>query len=166
MSLIIQQATQSRPTINNALMGRLEVLLFTYKKTPSLGQVIGALEAYTRQDEANTTQPTPTPTPPTMDFHHMNMQRELGGSDVDKTFMEDAVDPAAFRAIIKGTCHLCKQPGHFAKNCPRDTKPNHPMRGTNNQFQAYYPILAPSNMTPAAISTFPPNTVADQYRPR
>ncbi|MBW0475938.1 hypothetical protein O181_015653 [Austropuccinia psidii MF-1] len=166
MGLIIQQATRSRPTINNALMGRLEVLLSTYKKTPSLGQVIGALEACTRQDEANTIQPTPTPTPPTMDFHHMNIQRELGGSDGDQTFMEDAVDPAAFRAIIKGTCHLCKQPGHFAKNCPRDAKPNHAMRGTNNQFQAYYPILAPSNMTPNTISTFPPNTVADRYRPR
>ncbi|MBW0553930.1 hypothetical protein O181_093645, partial [Austropuccinia psidii MF-1] len=101
MGLIIQQATQSRLTINNALMGRLEVLLSTYEKTPSLGQVIGALEACTWQDEANNIQPTPT-----MDFHHMNMQWELGGSDGDETFMEDAVDPAAFRAIIKGTCHL------------------------------------------------------------
>ncbi|MBW0523704.1 hypothetical protein O181_063419 [Austropuccinia psidii MF-1] len=150
LGLIIQQATQSRPAINTSLMGRLEVLILTYERTPNLGQVIGALEACTQQDEANNIQAK------TMDFNHLDVQGELGSSKVDGTFAEDSMDPAAFWAIIRGTCHLCKQPGHFARNCPRGMKPTQHTRSTNNHFQAYYPILAPSNMNPTSIPTMTP----------
>ncbi|MBW0492941.1 hypothetical protein O181_032656 [Austropuccinia psidii MF-1] len=166
LSLIIQQATQSRPAINTALMSRLEMLLLTYERTPNLGQVIGALEACTRQDKVSNVQANPVPTPKTMDFNHLDIQGDLGGSEVGEAFSEETIDPAAFQAIIKGTCHLCKQPGHFARNCPRSMKTAQHTRGSNNHFQAYYPILAPSNMNPTTIPTMTPNTVADHYRPQ
>ncbi|MBW0463381.1 hypothetical protein O181_003096 [Austropuccinia psidii MF-1] len=166
MGLIIKQATQSQPEINNALMGRLEVLLSTYEKTPNLGKVIGALEACTWQDKASNKQTNPTPTPQTMDFNHLNIQRELGNSKTGGKFAEDAVDPVAFLAIIRVTCHLCKQPGHFARNCPKSMKLTQPTCGANNHFQAYYPILETSNMNPTAILTMTPSTAANQYQPQ
>ncbi|MBW0472548.1 hypothetical protein O181_012263 [Austropuccinia psidii MF-1] len=110
MGLIIQKATQSRPAINTALMGRLEVSLATYNKTPNLDQVIEALEACTCKDETNTTPEMTTTAPQGMDFHHLNLQggHEMSEIGTDGSFAEDNVDPAALHAIIKGTCHLYK----------------------------------------------------------
>ncbi|MBW0463648.1 hypothetical protein O181_003363 [Austropuccinia psidii MF-1] len=110
-------------------------------------------------------QTTSTPTPQEMDFHHLDLQGGQGMSEVntDEPFAEDTGDPTAFWAIIKGICHLCKQPGHFARSCPRGMKNTQPTCGGKNQFQVYYPILAPSNMNPTTISTMIPNALADQY---
>ncbi|MBW0484809.1 hypothetical protein O181_024524 [Austropuccinia psidii MF-1] len=165
MGMIIKQATQSRPAINTGLIGRFEVLLSTYEKTPNLGQVIGALEACFWQDEANNAPTNTPPTPQAMDFNHLNIQGKLGTSETDGTFAEDNMDPVVFRAIIRGMCHPCKKPGHFARNYPKGMKPTQPTYSNNNHFQEYCPILAPSNMNPTAIPTMTPSTVADRYRP-
>ncbi|MBW0521895.1 hypothetical protein O181_061610 [Austropuccinia psidii MF-1] len=60
-------------------------------------------------------------------------------------YNDNAIDPAALKTVIRGICHNCKKPGHFACKCwaKKDTTQQAPLNANVPQFQAYYPIITP-----------------------
>ncbi|MBW0477744.1 hypothetical protein O181_017459, partial [Austropuccinia psidii MF-1] len=165
LGLLLQQATTSQPAINTLLQNKLEAIVMTYGQTPNFGQIVSALEACTRQVTA---QQAVEATKTTMiNLQQLTMDDTTSLADIgqEKDFTPDHFDPEILRTVVRGTCHLCKQPGHFARNCPcRQRRPTN--SDNSQQFQAYYPVLAPTTMKPTALDTLPNKVPPDLYRPR
>ncbi|MBW0503499.1 hypothetical protein O181_043214 [Austropuccinia psidii MF-1] len=160
LGLLLQQATTSQPAINTLLKNKLEPIVTTYGQTPNFGQIVSALEACTRQVTAQ--QAVEATKTNTINLQQLTMDDTTSLADIgqEKDFTPDDLDPEILRTVVRGTCHLCKQPGHFVRNCP------HGKRWLTNsdssqQFQAYYPILAPT-----VLDTLPNKAPPDLYRPR
>ncbi|MBW0513755.1 hypothetical protein O181_053470 [Austropuccinia psidii MF-1] len=58
---------------------------------------------------------------------------------------EDSIDPVALKTAIRGICHNCKKPGHFARECQAKKGNAQRVHPNDNmpQFRAYYPIITP-----------------------
>ncbi|MBW0574674.1 hypothetical protein O181_114389 [Austropuccinia psidii MF-1] len=82
----------------------------------------------------------------------------------EKGFTPDGFDPEALCAVIRGTCHLCQQPGHFARNF-LNVKRNRTDSNNSQKFQAYHPILGPMAANLTIINTAPPAQKAKLYCP-
>ncbi|MBW0543276.1 hypothetical protein O181_082991 [Austropuccinia psidii MF-1] len=170
LGVLLQNATCCRPTINDLVMNKLESIVSTYGQPPNLGQVIAAIESSTQQvlsqKEMSTPDKTSLPTFQKLSTADDGDAEEMGNNE----FLEGSFDPEALRAIVRGTCHLCKQQGHFARNCPKNKRATQEPNQNTNLFRAYYPILAPSSMQPQATNTAPvqqlPSARPDLYRPR
>ncbi|MBW0488257.1 hypothetical protein O181_027972 [Austropuccinia psidii MF-1] len=168
LGLLLQHATTSQPVINTLLQNKLKVIVTTYGQTPNFGQIVSALEACTRQVTAQ--QAVEAMKTNTINLQQLTMDDTTSLTDIgqEKDFTPDDFDPEILCTVGRGTCHLCKQPSHFARNCPRGQR-----RSTNSnnsqQFQAYYLILAPMTMKPMVLDTLrnkaPPDLYQPQYKP-
>ncbi|MBW0527762.1 hypothetical protein O181_067477 [Austropuccinia psidii MF-1] len=81
-----------------------------------------------------------------------------------KGFTPDGFDPEALRAVIRGTCHLCQQPGHFARTF-LNVKKNRTYSNNSQKFQDYHPILEPMAAKLTIINTAPPAQKSKLYCP-
>ncbi|MBW0531775.1 hypothetical protein O181_071490 [Austropuccinia psidii MF-1] len=165
LGLLLKHAKTSQPAINTLLQNKLKAIVTTYGQTPNFGQIVSALEACTRQVTAQ--QAVEATKANTINLQQLTMDDMTALTDIrqEKDFTPDNFDPKIICTVVQGTCHLCKQPGQFARNCPCGQK-----RLTNSdnsqQFQAYYPIMAPMTMKPTVLNTLPNKAPPDLYQPR
>ncbi|MBW0503569.1 hypothetical protein O181_043284 [Austropuccinia psidii MF-1] len=142
-------------------MSNLEAIVSTYSQPPNLGQVIAAIESSTQQVTSQKKMVTPSKLS-LLTFQKVHV---IG----DDRFLGSAINPEALRTMVHGTCHLCKQQGHFARNFPKSAKKAQE-QDQNTMFQAYYPILAPSSMQLRATNMVPvhqpPSMRPDLYQPQ
>ncbi|MBW0536585.1 hypothetical protein O181_076300 [Austropuccinia psidii MF-1] len=164
LGLLLQHATTSQPAINTLLQNKLNAIIMTYGQTPNFGKIVSALEACTRQvTEQQAVEATKTNA---INLQQLTMVNTTALTDTgqEKDFTPDDFDPKILCTVVQGTCHLCKQPGNFARNCPCGQK-----RSTNSnnsqQFQAYYLIMAPTTMKPTVVDTLPNKAPPDLYQP-
>ncbi|MBW0466308.1 hypothetical protein O181_006023 [Austropuccinia psidii MF-1] len=114
--------TRSQPSISELVMGKLEAIISAYGHSPNLGQVIAAIKSSTPQVTSQKTLVTPNKSSLLM-FQQLCVAGEDSAVEMgDDEFLEGSIDPEALHAIVRCTCHLCKQQGHFARNCPKNTK--------------------------------------------
>ncbi|MBW0541387.1 hypothetical protein O181_081102 [Austropuccinia psidii MF-1] len=133
---------------SNLVANKLEAIVSTYSQPPNLGKVISAIESSTQQvtsqKEMTTPNKTSLPTSQKLNIAGDDDAEEMGNDE----FLKGSFDPEALRAMVWGTCHLCKQQDHFTRSCPKNRKTTQERVQNTNMFQAYYPILTPSSMQP------------------
>ncbi|KAH9462011.1 hypothetical protein Pst134EB_005928 [Puccinia striiformis f. sp. tritici] len=119
-------------------------------------------------DRPSSVQPT-IPIPPLLSFqaatadnHHApEKEEEEEPSEVDAN------------AVRHNNCHICRQPGHYANDCPSRKKPpaqrpnqhynKPPYSSYPNQYHSYCPIIVAPNFSPYGhVPQFPPNTSAQR----
>ncbi|KNE97915.1 hypothetical protein PSTG_08788 [Puccinia striiformis f. sp. tritici PST-78] len=100
--------------------------------------------------------------PATADNHHApEKEEEEEPSEVDAN------------AVRHNNCHICRQPGHYANDCPSRKKPpaqrpnqhynKPPYSSYPNQYHSYCPIIVAPNFSPYGhVPQFPPNTSAQR----
>ncbi|MBW0488683.1 hypothetical protein O181_028398 [Austropuccinia psidii MF-1] len=164
LGILLQHATRSRPSISD-----LEAIISAYNQPPNLGQVIAVIESSTQQVTPQQKMVMPgKPDPLTFQKVHVTGDDNPIEIGVDE-FSGNLINPEALRMMVRGTCHICKQQGHFARNFQKGAKKARE-RDQNTTFQAYYPLLAPSSMQPRATDTAPahqaPLMHSDLYRLR
>ncbi|MBW0466185.1 hypothetical protein O181_005900 [Austropuccinia psidii MF-1] len=143
LGILSKHTTCSQPSISNLVMGKLEAIVSTYSQPPNLGQFIAEIKSSSQQVKSQKKMAMPDKTD-LLTFKKLNVADndntvEMGN---DK-FSEGLIDPKALHVMIWGTCHLCKQQGHFSRNCPKNTRKPQEQSKNVNMFRKYYPIIAP-----------------------
>ncbi|MBW0543309.1 hypothetical protein O181_083024 [Austropuccinia psidii MF-1] len=145
LGILLQHATHSQPSISNLVMVTSQKKMAIPDKTNLL--------TFQKLHVADN-----------------NSTVEMGNNE----FFEGSIDLEALCAMIQGTCHICKQQGHFARNCPKNPRKSQEQNQNTKTFQVYYPILSPSIMQPHATNMAPihqpqpssmwPNLYQPQYK--
>ncbi|MBW0485849.1 hypothetical protein O181_025564 [Austropuccinia psidii MF-1] len=91
LGILLQHTTRSQPSISNLVMSKLMAIVSTYSQPPNLGQKL-----------------------------HVTGDNDSVEMGYDE-FLGSSIDLEALRTMVCGTCHLCKQQGHFARN-PKERK--------------------------------------------
>ncbi|MBW0468077.1 hypothetical protein O181_007792 [Austropuccinia psidii MF-1] len=103
-------------------MGKLEGIISTYGQSPNLRQVIASIKSSTQEATSQKMLVTPTNSRLLM-FQQLHVAGKNSTVEMgDDEFLEGLIDLEALHAMVRGTCHLCKQQGHFARNYPKNTK--------------------------------------------
>ncbi|MBW0460388.1 hypothetical protein O181_000103 [Austropuccinia psidii MF-1] len=164
LGLIIQRGVKEQP-FADTLMMRLENEISNKGINPNLATCQQLLESSFQQHQNEAVSPKRTEN---LTYQQVSLKSNAPPS-LD-AYNDDAIDPAALKTVIRGICHNCKKPGHFARDCraKKDATQLAPLNHNAPQFRAYYPIITPPTYPNLGrnVSREPPAMKpADYYRP-
>ncbi|KAI7963842.1 hypothetical protein MJO29_004269 [Puccinia striiformis f. sp. tritici] len=146
--------------VKKELAQRVEHIMYNdpLHGTPSFDSLVTLLGVVRQQISfsqiSSPTAPSNVPTPPHMSFQPASADPQPKPEDEE----QDNTSDVSANAVRHNNCHICRQPGHFAIDCPSRKKPpvqrpNQPFHRATyssypNQYHSYCPIVVAPNFSP------------------
>ncbi|KAI7933088.1 hypothetical protein MJO29_017035 [Puccinia striiformis f. sp. tritici] len=102
--------------------------------------------------------PAPVPVPPHMTFQAAAPDQPVDRFNPPEEEQQDPPSDVSANALRTTNCHICRQPGHYANECPSRKKPpnqrptqpysRYPNSAFPSQYHSYCPIVVAPNFSP------------------
>ncbi|KAI7965292.1 hypothetical protein MJO29_003390 [Puccinia striiformis f. sp. tritici] len=146
--------------VKKELAQRVEHIMYNdpLHKTPTFDSLVTLLSVVRQQISLSQTPsqftPSSVPVPPNMSFQAATADQTQPSEDENPDNHSDV----SANAVRHNNCHICRQPGHYAIDCPSRKKPpaqrnnqsysRAPYSSHPNHYHSYCPIVVAPNFSP------------------